>query len=52
MDSLLLELLAPRRLGVSCESPNLVEDHKKVEQAADEVMGASSLPSMNGFALI
>ncbi len=30
MDSLLLELLAPRRLGVSCESPNLVEDHKKV----------------------
>jgi hypothetical protein len=30
MDSLLLELLAPRRLGVSCESPNLVEEHKKV----------------------
>jgi hypothetical protein len=30
MDSLLLELLAPRRLDVSCESPNLVEDHKKV----------------------
>ena len=30
MDSLLLELLAPRRLGVDCESPNLVEDHKKV----------------------
>jgi hypothetical protein len=30
MDSLLLELLAPRRLGVSRESPNLVEDHKKV----------------------
>jgi hypothetical protein len=30
MDSLLLELLAPRRLGVACESPNLVEDHKKV----------------------
>ena len=30
MDSLLLELLAPRRLGVSCESPNLAEDHKKV----------------------
>jgi hypothetical protein len=29
VDSLLLELLAPRRLGVSCESPNLVEDHKK-----------------------
>jgi hypothetical protein len=29
VDSLLLELLAPRRLGV-CESPNLVEDHKKV----------------------
>jgi hypothetical protein len=30
VDSLLLELLAPRRLGVPCESPNLVEDHKKV----------------------
>jgi hypothetical protein len=30
VDSLLLELLAPRRLGVSCKSPNLVEDHKKV----------------------
>jgi hypothetical protein len=30
MDSLLLELLAPRRLGVSCESPNLMEDYKKV----------------------
>jgi hypothetical protein len=30
VDSLLLELLAPIRLGVSCESPNLVEDHKKV----------------------
>jgi hypothetical protein len=30
MDSLLLELLAPSRLGVSRESPNLVEDHKKV----------------------
>jgi hypothetical protein len=30
VDSLLLDLLAPRRLGVSCESPNLVEDHKKV----------------------
>jgi hypothetical protein len=30
VDSLLLELLAPRRLGVSCESSNLVEDHKKV----------------------
>jgi hypothetical protein len=28
VDSLLLELLAPRR--VSCESPNIVEDHKKV----------------------
>jgi hypothetical protein len=27
VDSLLLELLTPRRLGVSCESPNLVEDH-------------------------
>jgi hypothetical protein len=30
VDSLLLELLAPTQLGVSCESPNLVEDHKKV----------------------
>jgi hypothetical protein len=30
VDSLLLELLAPRRLGVTCESPNLMEDHKKV----------------------
>ena len=30
VNSLLLELLAPRRLGVTCESPNLVEDHKKV----------------------
>jgi hypothetical protein len=30
VDSLPLELLAPRRLRVSCESPNLVEDHKKV----------------------
>jgi hypothetical protein len=30
VDSLLLDLLAPRQLGVSCESPNLVEDHKKV----------------------
>jgi hypothetical protein len=30
VDSLLLELLAPRRLGVSYESPNPVEDHKKV----------------------
>jgi hypothetical protein len=30
VDSLLLELLAPRRLGVSCESLNIVEDHKKV----------------------
>jgi hypothetical protein len=30
VDSLLLELLATRRLGVFCESPNLVEDHKKV----------------------
>jgi hypothetical protein len=30
VESLLLELLAPRRLGVSFESPNLVEDHKKV----------------------
>jgi hypothetical protein len=30
VDSLLLELLAPRRLGVSSESPNLVEDRKKV----------------------
>jgi hypothetical protein len=30
VDSLLLELLAPRRLGVAYESPNLVEDQKKV----------------------
>jgi hypothetical protein len=30
VDSLLLELLAPRRLCVSFEFPNLVEDHKKV----------------------
>jgi hypothetical protein len=30
VESLLLELLAPRRLGVSCESPNLVKDYKKV----------------------
>jgi hypothetical protein len=30
MDSLLLELLAPRRLDVACEYPNLVADHKKV----------------------
>jgi hypothetical protein len=30
VDSLLLELLAPRRLGVSCKSPILVEDHKKI----------------------
>jgi hypothetical protein len=30
VDSLLLELLGPRRLGVSCESPNLMEDLKKV----------------------
>jgi hypothetical protein len=30
VDSLLWELLAPRPLGVFCESPNLVEDHKKV----------------------
>jgi hypothetical protein len=30
VDSLHLELLAPRRLGVSCESPNLLEDHMKV----------------------
>jgi hypothetical protein len=29
VDSLLLELLAPKRQGVSCESLNLVEDHKK-----------------------
>jgi hypothetical protein len=29
VDSLLLELLAPRRLGVACDSLNLVEDHKK-----------------------
>jgi hypothetical protein len=30
VDSLLLELLAPRRLGVPCESLNFMEDHKKV----------------------
>jgi hypothetical protein len=30
VDSLLLELLDPRRLGVACESPNLIKDHKKV----------------------
>jgi hypothetical protein len=30
VDSLLLELLAPRRLGVACESPNLVDVHNKV----------------------
>jgi hypothetical protein len=30
VDSLLLEPLAPRRLGAACESPNLVEDDKKV----------------------
>jgi hypothetical protein len=30
VDSLLLELLAPRRLGVYCESPYLMEDHNKV----------------------
>jgi hypothetical protein len=30
VDSLLLELLAPRRQGVACESLNLVEDNKKV----------------------
>jgi hypothetical protein len=30
MGSLLLELLAPRRLGVACDSPNLVKDHNKV----------------------
>jgi hypothetical protein len=30
VDSLLLELLALRRLGVSCESPNHLEEHKKV----------------------
>ena len=29
MDSLLLKLLAPKRLGVSCESPNLVEPTTK-----------------------
>jgi hypothetical protein len=29
VDSLLLELLAPRRLGVFCESPNLVEATRK-----------------------
>jgi hypothetical protein len=30
VDSLLLELIPTRRLGVACESPNLVEDHKEV----------------------
>jgi hypothetical protein len=30
VESLLLELLAPRRLGVSYESPNFMEDYKKV----------------------
>jgi hypothetical protein len=30
VDLLLLELQAPKRLGVACESPNLVKDHKKV----------------------
>jgi hypothetical protein len=30
VDSLILELLAPRRLGVACVSPNLVDDHNKV----------------------
>jgi hypothetical protein len=30
VDSLLFELSAPRRLGVTCDSLNLVEDHKKV----------------------
>jgi hypothetical protein len=30
VDSLLLELIAPKRLGAACESPNLVEHHKKV----------------------
>jgi hypothetical protein len=30
VDSLLLELLALIGLGVACESPNLVEDHKKI----------------------
>jgi hypothetical protein len=30
VDSLLLELLSPKRLGVACESPNLMEYHKKV----------------------
>jgi hypothetical protein len=30
VDLLLLELLATRQLGVSCESLNLVEDHKNV----------------------
>jgi hypothetical protein len=39
VDSLLLELLAPRRLGVSCESPNLVEDHKKVCAGLTFVVG-------------
>jgi hypothetical protein len=30
VDSLPLEILASSRLGVTCESPNLVEDHDKV----------------------
>jgi hypothetical protein len=30
VDSLLLELLALRQLGVACEFPNLMEYHKKV----------------------
>jgi hypothetical protein len=30
VDSLILELLALRRLGVACESLNLVKDRKKV----------------------
>jgi hypothetical protein len=30
VDSLLLELLAPRLLGCACESPNPMEDHNKV----------------------
>jgi hypothetical protein len=32
VDLLLLELLAPRRLDVACESPNLVEDQISFEQ--------------------
>jgi hypothetical protein len=30
VDSLLLELLASRRLDAACETPNLMKDHNKV----------------------